>query len=186
MYLKEKKAHLIKGEGSVDHMYLDTAGVVTIGVGFALFDVDDALEIDFSWKLKKLKGHVVLNEDVEHEFNTVQDLPKGKVASWYADKTELKISQGEISKLLSTHIHYFEEDLEVDFDGYSKQPKEAQIALLDMAYNLGHSGLMRKFPKFCGAFRARDWEKCALECHRRGISDWRNQETETLFRKLIK
>ncbi len=50
-----------------------------------------------------------------------------------------------------------------------------------MAFNLGVTGLVNKFPTFTRAAREGDWGKCADECRRRGISDERNEKTKELF-----
>ena len=52
---------------------------------------------------------------------------------------------------------------------------------MDMAFNLGNVGLVRKFPTFTRAARAKDWLTCARECQRRGIGDRRNEQTRQLF-----
>jgi GH24 family phage-related lysozyme (muramidase) len=42
----------------------------------------------------------------------------------------------------------FEDEVKGKFPDFTKSPKPAQEALVDMAYNLGTQGLVDKFPKF--------------------------------------
>ena len=55
-----------------------------------------------------------------------------------------------------------------------------QEALLDLAYNLGPAGLMKR-ESLIAAARKGDWEAAATLGHRRQVSDERNKEIAALF-----
>ena len=67
------------------------------------------------------------------------------------------------------------------FPEWNTYPEPVQVALVDMAFNLGVPGLVKKFPSFVAAVKSRDWAGASRECRRRGISEARNAETERLF-----
>jgi len=180
-YLDHKREHLIRGEGSISHMYLDTVGLVTVGVGNMLSDAVSAAALPF---VRRSTGSAANAFEIEEEFDLVRALEKGMLAQRYEDFTSLDLPEIEIHRLLDDRIEEFESGLIEDFPGYESFPEEAQIGLLDMVFNLGRSGLNRKFPTFCRAAREQDWMTCAEECQRRGISDARNQETQELFESI--
>jgi len=60
-------------------------------------------------------------------------------------------------------------------------PAPAHLALLDMIFNLGPTGLTKAFPKLCRAADRGDWKVCAAECNRLGVHASRNDETRDLF-----
>jgi len=170
---------LIKtGEGSVSHMYLDTVAKVTVGVGNLLPDVVSAQALPF---LQRDNNDPASPQQIEEDFHRVAEQQAGKLASSYQKYTRLYLPEEDINSLLSRRIADFEAALAVDFMGYSQYPETAQKALMDMVFNLGNRGLIEKFPSLTRAVREQNWEKCAKQCHRRGISEARNDEVYALF-----
>lgn len=174
------RAELKNEEGCVTHMYLDTRGYVTVGVGHMLADVQAAQVLGFR---NRASGEPATPEEIENAFNTVKQQPPGRIASRYQTCTDLELPMEEIDAQLDRHIDDFETTLRGHFRDYDQFPPEARQALLDMAFNLGSSGLLKKFPKLVANARARNWEGCAVECERRGIGDARNEATRALFNK---
>ncbi|HEY7392294.1 MAG TPA: hypothetical protein VH640_27495, partial [Bryobacteraceae bacterium] len=84
--------------------------------------------------------------------------------------------------LATADIERFQEALTKTFPQWSTFPEPAQEALFDMAFNLGIAGL-HKFPKLLAGVNSQNWEIAAAECQRQGISEARNQETASLFRR---
>ena len=96
----------------------------------------------------------------------------------------LYLANADIDVLFAARLAKFVSEVEVEvvpLDGY---PDPAALALADMAFNLGTAGLLRKFPKFVNAFRAKDWHVCAQECERHGIQQSRNEWTRAVFESL--
>ena len=60
-------------------------------------------------------------------------------------------------------------------------PDHIQEALLDLAYNLGPAGLMKR-ESLIAAAREGDWETAAALAHRRQVSDERNREIAGIIR----
>ena len=181
MINKDAVRKLLKeGEGTVSHMYLDTRANVTVGVGQLLETVDAAKQLSF---VNRETGAAASEAEIEADFDAVVSQEAGRVAAAYKQYTHLDMSPDEIDALLDRRIDEFEAGLRKRFSGYDEYPEPAEEALLDMAFNLGLSGLVNKFPKLKSAAEARDWSTCAEECRRRGISDTRNQVTKELFEK---
>jgi len=93
------------------------------------------------------------------------------------------MDSAQIDEVNAADIERFEDALRAQLPAWDTYPEPAQLALFDMAFNLGVSGLFRKFPKMIAAVRARDWATAAAQCHRNGIQDARNEETADLFRQ---
>ena len=98
------------------------------------------------------------------------------------------IQQSQISEQrdstasLEQRVKVIEAELRKVIPSWDQLPSPAQVALFDMGFNLGIGGL-QKFRNLLAAVDARDWERAAAECHRKGIGDDRNAETERLFRE---
>lgn len=175
----EKCRDMIKrGEGCITHMYLDTVGKVTVGVGNMLPNSEAATELPF---IVRDSGDVATDNEIITDFESVSDQEKEKLATSYKQFTKLDLPDNAIDELLDKRIANFESGLQRDFPDYDEYPEEVKLGLMDMAFNLGNSGLVNKFPTFTRAAREHDWEGCANECHRKDIADSRNQEVADLF-----
>ncbi len=169
---------LKEGEGSIPHMYLDTRSNVTVGVGQLLATVAAAQELPF---VQRDTAQAATPQDIEADFNEVKNQPTGKMAQSYKSATKLDLPANEIDALLQRRIDGFEAELRGQFSEYDSYPEDAQLGVLDMAFNLGTNGLVTKFPTFTKAARAQDWATCANQCHRQGIGEVRNEVTKALF-----
>ena len=169
---------LKEGEGNIPHMYVDTRANVTVGVGQLLPTVAAAQELPF---VRRDTGEAATPENIEADFKEVKKQPTGKLAQSYKSATKLDLPANEIDALLERRIDGFEAELRGEFPQYDSYPEDAQLGILDMAFNLGTNGLVAKFPAFTKAARAQDWATCAEECHRLGVGDVRNEVTKALF-----
>ena len=165
-------------EGSIPHMYLDTRGFVTVAVGQLLASPEAAKAMPF---VHQSSQQLASDEEIEQEYTKIKAQQAGKLASYYKQFTTLELQDDEIDKVLISRIEEFNNGLEREFNGFNAYPEQSKEALLDMAFNLGLSGLVRKFPKLKAAAEEGDWQTCANECTRRGIGDERNEYTRGLF-----
>lgn len=177
-FLEKIKKDLKKEEGCVTHMYLDTRGYVTVGVGSMLADISAAQALRF---VKRATTKPASIEEIAREFTALKQQPMGKVASFYKAHTFLDLPEEEITAQLDRQIASFERALRERFPRYDEFPVSAKRALLDMAFNLGVSGLLKKFPKLIANAEAQNWEVCAAECRRTGIGEARNDATKESF-----
>lgn len=176
----EVLARIKQEEGCIPHMYLDTRGFVTVGVGHMLPDQAAACKLPFV-----LRGsHLPASEQaIIDEFETIQSQQIGLRASAYLPFTRLELTDDAIDAQLQAHLQYFTQGLTETFSHFNDFPVPARLALLDMSFNLGLNGLTKKFPKLMASVEQGDWQTCAQECRRRGIGDARNASTRELFRQ---
>ena len=181
-FMADVRKMIKKGEGSIPHMYLDTRAKVTVGVGNMLPTVASATSLPF---VLRRGGEEADKRKIEADFDTVTRQKKGKLAARYRKFTKLVLTEDEIDKLLDKRLDKFISRLQADFPGFDGFPDKARMGLIDMAFNLGNKGLLRKFPTFTRAALDQDWTSCARECQRRGIGKWRNKETQELFLQSV-
>lgn len=171
---------LIRWEGSVPHMYRDSLGYVTVGVGNLIHDGVDACSLPFVTDGDRRATPREIGDD----FLRVISLAKGMASSQYRAPSPPHISlpQESIDELLRNRL-----DREFlpgirrllpDFDSYPSGP---QSALVDIAFNCGVSGLSM-FSHLLDACRRHDWAAAANSCHRKTSREDRNAWAAAQFR----
>lgn len=180
-FIIERRELIKRGEGCITHMYLDTVGRVTVGVGNMLSNADAAAELPF---INRETGENATEEEIKAEFYLVAAQAPAKLAASYKQFTRFDLSPAAIDELLDRRIEEFEASLEQDFANYDNFPPAAKLGLMDMVFNLGNSGLINKFPSFTSSAREENWAGCAVECNRKGVADSRNQEVKDLFNSV--
>src|SRR5690242_8484174 len=158
------KARLRISEGIIPHMYKCTGDEVTIGIGHAIKDASTAATLRFT-----LNGAPASAQQIHADFEKIAAMPKGPVASSFAHLTTVRMSPADMEALLDADIARFEDGLRNIVPTWDSLPACVQEALFDMGFNLGLNGL-QKFHNLLAAVAARDWEKAAAECHRKGIN----------------
>jgi GH24 family phage-related lysozyme (muramidase) len=162
-----------KFEGIVPHLYKDTRGFTTCGVGFLVKDID---------ALKKFNWWPNLQE-AQADFLLLQEQPAGKLPMFYRKICHARLNEDAMRQFFQNEVIQFRKALQRDWN-LSRLPASVQIALTDMAFNLGVDGLS-KYRKLRAACQARDWATAAEECHRNGPSEARNRETAELFLEAV-
>lgn len=168
----------VKFEGEVDHFYLDTVGKVTIGIGCQVFDPTRLPMVI------RATGMSAPTADALAEYAAVRRMEPAKKASFYRKSTRLYLPVSGIDALFNERLALAKRGLSAKFK-LDALPLPAQLALVDMSFNLGSRGLIEKFPKFCNAVVAGDWQTAAAECDRNGIQAERNAWTRAQFLGLI-
>ena len=180
-YLDESVRKLKEFEGSVEWMYLDTVGKVTVGVGLILPNAVAAQALSF------LRGDgPATQEEIAAEYARVSALAKGRAAKFYAKPTGLQLSDEVIEQKLRDALTGFESYLRKHIGGYDGLPDAAKIALLDMVYNLGPGKLFAEYPRLIAAIEAGDWKTAAQHSQRRGPGSARNEWTRQQFLSVAK
>ena len=170
-------------EGMIVHPYLDTAGNVTLGIGRM---VPDEAGFKALKLFRKSDGMEATEVEKKNEWTKVKALLPGKLPEYYDQNTTLKVDVALIRTWLTEDIETTIKQLKTEFPDYASYPPSAQGGLIEMGFNLGVPGLIRKFPTFCGAVKSKDWKKAAMECKRKSpISDCRNEETKRLFQLAV-
>lgn len=171
-----------KFEGSVSHMYLDTAGFVTVGVGNLLSTAESAAAQPF---IKKANDVAATIDEKKADWQNVKKQTAGKIASYYDQFTLLKLKQEDVDSFLKSKLESFENELVATFSDYTTFPPKAQEGVLDMIFNLGLPKLLT-FVNFIAAVKAKSWSQAAAECSRGGVSQERNDEIKKLFETAAK
>jgi GH24 family phage-related lysozyme (muramidase) len=175
-------------EGWVNHLYVDSTGNVTVGVGHLVADKASATGLPLYKLLKDVPGEPASAKEKESEFSVVAALQKGYRAAWYKKHTSLAMKDGDIARYRDDHIADFHAHLvriytrtggyPADFDDL---PTKVQQALFDMIFNVGPAGVTGKFKNFDAALKAGDWKKAATESHRPQVAASRNDYVKALL-----
>jgi GH24 family phage-related lysozyme (muramidase) len=153
--------NLAKHEGRVLSMYLDSVGVVSCGVGHALFAIADGFNICW-WKDTSTLAN---REEVKAGWTAV----KYKTA-----KRALMLSYEESDRLLQSDLIKFERIVNSTFPDVDSYPQSVQVALYDVCFNCGS---FVKWPNFSKAIHERDFKQAALQSQRPQVSPERNLTT---------
>lgn len=165
-------------EGRIPWMYLDTTSHVTCGVGNMLPNVDAAQAL--IWHVRG-SGEEASSIDIEDDYRRVSGAVPGMAAAAYKALTRCELASHEIERLFGRRVDEFALQLEKIFHGFPTFPQPAQLAMLDMAFNLGAAALPRKFPMLTKAINAENWPAAAFHCLRPQSRDSRNAAVRALF-----
>ena len=185
-------------EGNIPYMYLDSRGFVTVGVGFLLSSADDAPSYIFYLNPAppvppipptpgaKLPPPVPVPRgpqkatavQIKAEWTNMKGQATNHVESFYQKFTTMKMLPGDIDSVLTVKANSFEAKGRQTFANWDDFASAAQLALLDMIYNLGS---LTAFPSLTKFALAKDWANCAEQCHREGPSEQRNEDTKNRF-----
>jgi GH24 family phage-related lysozyme (muramidase) len=163
-------------EGNVPHMYLDTRGYVTVGVGHLLASVQDAYGLPFLLPTGlDANPHSIFND-----YSAVKQSEPGRTPRYYAAIADLRLTQVSVDNLLISDITAISKGVEAHLPQLPGFPEPAQYALLNMAFQLGPAGLAH-YQRLMVACREQDWKRCAVECAIRGAQPARNEANKNFF-----
>lgn len=175
-YLEQSLEKLKEFEGCVPWMYRDTTGNVTVGIGTMLPNAHAAAALPF-----EVAGMGISAEQIGAEFSRVSGLPAGRLPQFYRQRDSPQLPMSSVEQCLRSVLVSFETQLRQHLPRYDALPDRAKLALLDMAYNLGVTGLLHGYPRLLGAVAAGNWAEAAGQCFRHGISSERNSWTRLEF-----
>jgi len=179
-YLAESLAQLKVFEACIPWMYRDTAGNVTVGVGLMLPDAAAACALPFA----SPQGPST-SQQIAAEYARVQALAPAKLPAFYKTPASPELPQQTIDTKLAATLEAFEATLCARLAGYDALPDGVKIALLDMAFNLGPTGLLNGYPLMLHAIEAANWVQAAAECERHGIGAMRNAWASKQFLSAV-
>ena len=169
-------------EGVIPHMYLDTNGFVTVGIGNMLADDHAACALLFR---DVVSGAEASPQQITADFYAVHSQRKGMRAESYRAFTSCELEAPEISRLFRRRVDEFVAQLRVHYLDFDEYPPSAQLAILDLAWNLGTHALAYKWPRLTAAIRSQHWAIAAIECIRPQSSQKRNADTVALFHAAL-
>lgn len=169
---------LIKFEGYVQHIYLDTKGLPTVGVGNLIKTIQDAFKVPFS---VKEDFNAASQDEIRRDYDKVCRIKPGLKASRYGLVCRCYVTEANIEALCVKRLKdEFLPGLYGIFPDFDEFPNPAREALIDLAYNLGVGGL-RKFRQLRKSIKEGDWERASRCCKRKTSTDRRNKWTKNKF-----
>ncbi len=188
------KSELVKKieqyEGRFNHLYLDTKGKVTIGVGHLIPNRNAIVMVALYTLKNKIPSLLANLAEKQAEYDKIAKLPYGQRygASSFKSHTTLVMKDSDINTQKSKHINSFYTELTNIYkksngypDDFDKLHKNVQLALFDMIFNLGATKITGSFPGFNKALKAGDWKKAATESNRPDVNVARNQYVKQLL-----
>jgi GH24 family phage-related lysozyme (muramidase) len=192
-------------EGHTKHLYIDSRGLVTAGVG-NLLDATPrvppwAPALELFWRLPD--GRVATDAEVVAQWRTLKSyaVPERTVAEWrnrHGDKplplqlrggatkemqsiTTIRLSPAAVEALVRKRLFEMAGTIRAQFSTWDSWPADAQCGLLSVAWARGPSGFATAFPRMTAALRIRDWEGAARECELRGGYEDRDAANRRCF-----
>ncbi len=187
----EKK--LEEYEGRHNHMYLDTKGKVTVGVGHLIANKAAVAFVTMYTVKNKLPSSMATMKQKQDEYDTIANQKKNYKASWYKQHTSLVMKETDMDAQRKKHIDTFYAELVGMYKkskGYANEfdnfPDEVQKALFDMIFNLGQTKLRTIFVKFNEAIKKEKWGDAAKQSNRPDVNAARNAYVKDLFNSAHK
>src|SRR5690349_17498748 len=87
-------------EGNIPHMYLDTLGYVTVGVGHLLATSESAVGLPFL----QPSGVPAGVDAIREEYAKVRELEPKHLPAYYRERTVLRLDQTAIDALLEADV----------------------------------------------------------------------------------
>lgn len=170
---EELLADLLRWEGNVRYMYLDSKGLVTVGIGNLLRTVDDAKKLPF---VNATNGGTPASEaEIAQAYAAVSQLPANKTRGTYKMTPSIELTDETSRDLaLARTKNEFLPRLRRAFPDFHLYPKSAQRFMLDMAYN-GGVGIFKK-RNMVGLIEQRQWVAaigCLLRTGNPSRTAWR-------------
>jgi GH24 family phage-related lysozyme (muramidase) len=169
-------------EGVVHWPYLDTVNKVTVGIGLLIEADNQPTEECFSlpWtvdgqpatRAQIAAGWAAVNSHTELAGHATQ----------FETVSRLRLSDQAINGALMAKTREFWSDLTSQLVNLEEWPADAQLGLLDLAYQLGPWFLGASWPNFTAGAHASDFIRCASNCAVRQASAERNTHRSRLFR----
>jgi len=177
---EEVKALIAPSEGNIAHMYLDSVGKVTVGIGNLLSTRVAAFELAF---VNRATAETATQAEIAADFEAVSRQAWPRVARFYRSFTALDLPGSRIDELFRRRVDGFQKELRAAYPELEGYPGSVQLAMLDMAFNLGTHGLRKGWPNLNRAIARRDWATAAIESYRPQSSATRNAKVKALFER---
>jgi hypothetical protein len=176
-------------EGEVAFMYLDTKGLVTVGIGNLIDPVSLATPLPFQFKTankaKAPAGKLATHAEIEAEWKFIKSHPNRqsfmtKGHRLCEPETNLELGGTNRRLLFETKSTANERQLRAFFMDFEWWPADAQLALMAMGWGLG-AGFPVQWPKFSAACRKKDFDAAAADSKIKTWNADRNDASRRLF-----
>ncbi|MEP0190369.1 MAG: hypothetical protein ABJP70_07100 [Erythrobacter sp.] len=185
---KSRAARMIAShESFIPHMYLDSVSYVTVGYGKMMPNANAAASLTFVNKSVS-PNRPATPAEKRAEWQTIQARsPQGTeinyAAGHYRQYTSLEMTRAEGTALLGVEVNNAVAILVANYPGFGRFPEDAQVAMIDMAYNLGNRihTVFRNFTRSINGTGGPRWDVAARESNRPQLSASRNREIYNLY-----
>ena len=168
------KIHAIKYEGFAPYMYLDTEGLVTVGIGHQIKDMQAAMSLPFHDRKTKAQTHSIHKKNAYLKVLN-SGITNGSLRA-FQNVTQIDLDPGEIGKIFNNDVNIFIGELTQNnrFPDFETYPGLVQRGILDLAFNLGMTIFFKLFIQFQAAVRGRNWIEVANQSRRTEIDEQGN------------
>jgi hypothetical protein len=118
LHLVEVKLHMVPYEGNIGHMYRDTKGLVTVGIGNLLASVEAAQALGF---ISRASTRSASAAQIKADYEFVQKQRVGLRAQGYREFTKLDLPDWAINDLFASES--------TSSQSSSKLPTRASMAI---------------------------------------------------------
>ncbi len=173
---------IIGFEGNVPHIYLDTKGNITSGVGYNVDNKDIFMNIPW-----KNQNRFATQEEKETAYNKFMELKREKKygknvgAGAFKKYSPLTMDEDMCTNAMDKHVQKAVEYLDKRYPWFRNLSPERQAAIIDIHYNTGKF-TKDEFPKFIEAAERNDFAEMAKQSHRKDIQKKRN---DTIYQWLM-
>lgn len=168
-----------KHEKNLDYPYKDTAGNITVGTGKNIHKKE--LFDSIPWQDER--GNPVGPDDIEAHYQKLLQLPHNNIkATYYEDKTPLRISEAESRRLYEEHMKNDLQGVRKSFPKFDVFPDPLQNVVLDIKYNMGNVD-KEHWPNLHQAIEEKNLEKILKNISRKNLPD-RNQWAADEIKKI--
>jgi GH24 family phage-related lysozyme (muramidase) len=150
-------------EGTVNYMYLDIKGLVTVGIGNLIDPVSSASALPF---VHNTDNSPALQSEIQAEWTKVKNnaaLAQQGYKAAAPPLTTLHLTDASISQLVTNQLNAVQATLKQTFTGFESWPADAQLGVLSMAWALG-AGFASTWPVFKAACLSQNWSAAAQNC----------------------
>lgn len=149
-------------EGSIPHLYLDIRGLPTIGLGYLVRTLPEALRLP----LRRATGAPASEQEIREEWQRLRAAPElahlGHRAA--ARVCRLHLTGEAIERLALERLDAMADDIARRLPALSSMPASAQLAICSMAWAIGTAFVSRGWPRWRAAIDASDYTVAAVEC----------------------
>ena len=180
--LLKVKENLERFEGKVNHPYLDSKGLMTIGYGTNIDKYDDFKVVNFL----SVENPEQQKKDIYDKLKEMSESTKNYSAGAFEDMSNLRISDDEAWRLSKKHIQDDLKYLREKFADFDTFPEPLREVLIDIKYNTGNLA-EEKWPNLYSAIKRKDvlGENGILKnILRKNIQEERNRWAEDKIRAV--
>ncbi len=181
---------ILKQEDEVYHLYKDTEGNVTVGIGHLLKNADDAKKLPFYvYDENDNPLRVATDAEIEKAFEQVRTIPHGQEDAAKEFEPQAKGMQNirllpeDTKAVFKRDLRSKAEELRKNWPNFDKLPKELQIGMLDVHFNTGKM-TPETWKGLNTAINNRDKEGIIREIHRVTKHENRNKDVQDMLQKM--